>query len=224
MEAVLVILFILIVIIKHIGACARDASYESDSKRRAIANGNIVYFKADGSQHLVHNDHLVCWRNDRANNYYKDLETNEIYIIDALEGQKKAKEALANGTAKGTTFKYKNLFIDLKTMEPYLVARFRKNNGNKEDTWFYTDWLTRRKVYRKTDRQKAYEKAHPELQFYEASEIKYEDADAFTRYPGEVWYTAMEEFEYYKRFPNSKNMSTRPLGGNDFDVEGWLRV
>lgn len=222
MEAVLVFLFIGIVLFKHFGACAIELSETAEAKKIARQKGALVY-SVRGVDRFLHNDHLALWKYDELGRYYKDCETGELYIIDVIDGRKAARQALANGTAKGSVFRYKNLFIDLKTMEPYTVAFFHSNSNNKERTWFYTDWVTKKKVFRKTDRQKAYEKAHPELKFYNESEIRYEDADAFSRHPGGIWTTAREEYEYRKMYPTSKDLSPCPLGGNDFDVERWLR-
>lgn len=189
MDALIVFFIIVLVIVKHIGACARESSYNAQSKRRAMSrssNNLGLYMDFKGGERLICNDHAATWgRDEYRGTYVLDLETKERYYPDLVKAIKLMREQRAKGK-EGTVFKcsiphVKNdVFIDYETEQLYFKAMFITDTDLRYETFFYTDLETRTKVFRKTDEQIAYEdklkECGIEAKFYDMNDINLDNA------------------------------------------------
>lgn len=180
MGAGLGLLIILIAIIRHFGACAREASYESHSKQDAIAKGQTTYMTFNGGRKNVSDGHRVHEGYSQYVGAYRyDTVSKKVYY-DGLEKFIKEYNETEIDTSKGTAYEgfipgVKNrIYVDYKTGELMYAAKFYgvKLGSKKTITEFYTDLKTRTKVIRKTDKQLREEKNWPQWEYYTLDEIK----------------------------------------------------
>lgn len=156
------ILLILLAIIRHIGACVKDEMRDARGKASDAGIEMGYYYGASGTK-LRNNNHSCHENRDPIKGrYVVDHVTHQTLYPEIEAGILEMRKLKAEGKKVGTTFKWKpktcgqTVYIDWNTEEIYYLACFTKRGVMP--IWFYTDFATREKVIRKSDRQIAYEK------------------------------------------------------------------
>ena len=217
------IVLLMLIIIRHIGACIVESMENERGKASNLGADMGYYFAGNGGLKLRNNNHSCIENRDSVKGrYVKDCVTGKMSYPEVERGIQEMRFQRDTGKRVGTTFKWKpktcgkTVYIDYDTEQIYYLAYYYNAEiRGRKGTWFYTDFATQTRAIRKSDRQIAYEKKfEADCERYKPYDISEISADTdFYAYP------SFDEKLFYVYDDERLSIGDKILGGKDLVIE-----
>lgn len=183
------ILIILVMIIRHVGACIRETIEVNEDRQRAIADGEDFFCTRGGTRDTATNNKIIVWTDQYFGLVGQDLYDenlspitrgidpfkDKLYYYGYKRLLKKYKETYDKTDSEDSTMWSESLgnnrvYIDKETGQICfkVMANFPSGKGI---TYFYVDFLTRTKAIKKTEKQLLEEKRNKNYDYYSMDEL-----------------------------------------------------
>ena len=173
MEAILIILFLSFVFLKHFGAVARESHINSHMREYAKRHNESTYAACDGTRYVHNNHKVVQYTDPYLGRILEDQVTGKRYYQDLEELKQEYRETkdrafdLDDSVWQGQIGQ-KYIYIDRKTDRLMWLAKVDPwhdvNCVTKDpcNVFFYVDF-NKKKIIRRTKRQMKYEREHGQI-------------------------------------------------------------